>query len=228
MFSVTSFPHFGQYGINFTPRVNIEGWVFKIYTIQTLKKVICGTNAFYTEGEEMGDTVWERRQRRGPGEAIISAIAVGAVFILIGMVFVLASPNNLWDKIVAFFSNLTTRDFPNTTITLPAPANPGAHGVLYTALFQFSFGIAILQVIILALRLAVHSRLGRIAETIGNLIFWAGATYLISVYLNSSTTLTMWFSFWAALLITIGLSIVVRVLVQMAGRSKPSAFTKPA
>jgi hypothetical protein len=161
---------------------------------------------------------WERRHRREPGDAIISAIAVGAVFILIGLVFVLALPNNLWDKIVGFFNNIPTTQVPHTTLTLPAPANPGAHEVLYTALFQFSLGIAALQVVILALRFALHSRIGRIAETMGNLVFWAGAGYLVNAYLNSSTTLTAWFSFWAALLVIVGLSVIARALVRIIAR----------
>jgi hypothetical protein len=161
---------------------------------------------------------WPRRRARGPGDAIISAVAIGAVFILIGLVFVLALPNNLWDRIVAFFSNLTTRPVSGIGITLPAPANPGAHAVLYTAIFQFSLGITFLQVVILALRIGLGSHIGRIAETIGNLVFWAGTSYLVRVYLNSSTTLTAWFSFWAAILVVVGLSIIARALVLMVKR----------
>jgi hypothetical protein len=161
----------------------------------------------------------ERRHRvREPSDAIISAVAVGAVFILIGLVFVLALPNNLWDKIIGFFSNITARQVPHTSITLPAPANPGAHVVFYNAIFQFSLGIAFLQVVILAMRLGLGSRIGRIAETIGNLVFWLGASYVVRVYLNSSTTLTAWFTFWAAILVVVGLSIVARAVVLLAKR----------
>ncbi len=161
---------------------------------------------------------WERHRIRGPGDAIISAFAVGAVFILIGLVFVLALPNNLWDRTVGFFTNLATRQVPGIGITLPAPANPGAHAVFYNAIFQFSLGIAFLQVVILALRLGLGSRIGRIAETIGNLVFWIGASYLVRVYLNSSTTLTAWFSFWAVILVVVGLSIIARTLVHIIKR----------
>ncbi len=161
---------------------------------------------------------WGRRRDRGPGEPIISAVAVGAVFILIGLVFVLALPNNLWDKTIGFFSNLTPRDVPGTSITLIAPANPGSHAVFYNAVFQFSLGIAFLQVVILALRFGLGSRASRIAETIGNLVFWVGASYSEHVYLNASTSLVAWYSFWAVLIIVVGLSIIARVLVLMAKR----------
>jgi hypothetical protein len=168
---------------------------------------------------KMGEKpAWERRRNRGPGDSIISAISVGAVFILIGLVFVLAQPNSLWDKTISFFSSLTGRQVPGIAINLPAPANPGAHAVFYTAVFQFSLGLAFLQILVLALRIGFGSRVHRIAETVGNLVFWFGASYLASTYLNSATTLKTWFAFWAGLLIVLGLSIIARAAVQLSKR----------
>ena len=157
--------------------------------------------------------VWERSRNRGPGESIVSAISVGAVFILIGLVFVLALPNSLWDQTIAFFRNFTSRQVPGIGITLPAPINPGGHAVFYTAVFQFSLGLAFLQILVLALRIGFGSRIHKIAETVGNLVFWFGASYLVNMYLNSSTTLNIWFAFWATILIVLGLSIVARAAV---------------
>jgi hypothetical protein len=159
---------------------------------------------------------WERRLKRGPGESIISAISVGAVFILIGLVFILALPNSLWDSTIRFFTSLTTRQVPGIGIALPAPINPGGHTVFYTAVFQFSLGLAFLQILVLFLRFGFVSRIHKLAETVGNLIFWFGASYLAYTYLNSSTTLNMWFAFWAGILIVIGLSIVARAAVSLA------------
>ena len=161
---------------------------------------------------------WERRGIRGPHEGIISALSVGAVFILFGLVFVLASPNNLWDKIIAFFSNITAGTIPGTSIVLPTPANPGIHTVFYNAVFQLSLGIAFLEVLVLALRVGFGSGIRRIAETSGNLVFWFGASALARTYLNSSTMLREWFAFWALILVVLGLSIVVRAAVQLAKR----------
>jgi len=155
---------------------------------------------------------------RGPGEAMVGAVSVGAVFVLIGLVFVLALPNNLWDRTISFFSNLTTSQVPGIAIALPAPANPGAHAVFYTAVFQFSLGLAFLQILVLALRFGWGSRISRIAESVGNLVFWFGASYLEHVYLSSSTTLNTWFAFWAAILVVLGLSIVARAAVLLAKR----------
>jgi hypothetical protein len=162
---------------------------------------------------------WEKRHIRGPHDAIISAISVGAVFILFGLVFVLALPNNLWDKTIAFFTNLTGRNVPGINgLVLPAPANPGMHAVFYTAVFQFSLGIAFLQVLTLALRLSFGSPIRRIAETVGNLIFWFGASALDITYLNSSTMIRDWFTYWALIIVVLGFSIVARGVVLLARR----------
>jgi hypothetical protein len=144
---------------------------------------------------------------------------VGAVFILLGLVFVLALPNNLWDKTIAFFTNLTTRNVPGIQgLVLPAPANPGMHMVFYTAIFQFTLGVAFLQVLTLALRVGFGSRIRRISETIGNIVFWFGAAYLDRTYLNSSTTTSTWFTFWALILVVLGFSIVARGAILLARR----------
>jgi hypothetical protein len=152
------------------------------------------------------------------GESLISAISVGAVFILIGMVFVLAQPSSLWDSIVTFFSSFTLRSVPRTGISLPAPANTAAHAVLYTAAFQFCIGLGILQVILLALRLMMYSPIGKTAKTVGHLVYWFGASYLITTYLNNTTTINRWFMFWAGILIMLGLSLIARAFVLLVKR----------
>jgi hypothetical protein len=168
------------------------------------------------------DSRWGRRHVREPHEGIISAVAVGAVFILLGLVFVLALPNNLWEDTVGFFSNLTARQVGTSGLFLPAPAIPSANMnvVFYTAVFQFSLGIAFLQVLILALRVGFGSPIRRVAETIGNLIFWFGAAALENIYLNRSTTTNSWFTFWALLLVVIGLSIIARGAILLAKRPR--------
>ena len=159
-----------------------------------------------------------RTRAHNTGESIISGVSVGAVFILIGVVFVFAHPGRLWDGIVSFFSNLTLREVPNLIISLPAPSNPAAHAVVYTAAFQFSIGIGVLQIILLALRLAMNSPISRTAETVGNLVYWFGAAYLITLYLGDTTNITQWFTFWSAILVMLGLSLVARALVLLVKR----------
>jgi hypothetical protein len=42
--------------------------------------------------------------------------------------------------------------------------------VLYTAAFQFCIGLGVLQVVLLAIRLAMGSPIRKTAETVGNLV----------------------------------------------------------
>lgn len=153
-----------------------------------------------------------------PGEAIINAVSVGVVFILLGLVFVLALPHNLFEAIIAFFRNMTIRSVGGTSLQLPAPANLGVHTILYAAVFQFTLGLALLQILILILRIGFGSPIRKISETAGSLVFWAGAAYLVYLYLNASTMLREWFVFWAGIIIVIGISIIVRGLVRLARR----------
>ena len=151
-------------------------------------------------------------------ERVYSAISAGAFFILIGIVYVINLPSSLWDAIVEFFSSLTLAQIPSTGIYLPAPVSPASHTVLYGAVFQFCIGLGILQVIFLVLRLMMNSPTGKIAETIGNLVYWFGEGYLVTTYLNSTTTISKWFVFWAGILIILGLSFIARAFVFLAKR----------
>jgi hypothetical protein len=158
------------------------------------------------------------RQRHEFGEGIISAISVGAVFILIGIAFV--TTPDLWGKIVNFFNSTNITQVSNTAIYLPAPINPAAHTGLYAAAAQFALGFGILQILLLALRLAMRSRIRRIAETVGGLVFWFGTYYLITTALNAPITLETWFVFWAEIIILIGVSLIVRAPILLVGRHR--------
>ena len=149
-------------------------------------------------------------------EGILSAVSVGAVFILIGLIFV-ATPG-LWEKIVSFFNDFTTTQVPGMGISLPAPAVPAAHAQLYVAVSQFSVGLVILEILLVAMRLIARSPTRRLAQEVGNLVFWLGAAYLISTLLNNTTTLSIWFGFWAGILVVLGLSLIARALVLLAKR----------
>ena len=93
-----------------------------------------------------------------------------------------------------------------------------AHTVLYGAVFQFCIGLGILQIIFLLLRLMMNSPISKTAETMGNLVYWFGAGYLVTTYLNSTTNMSDWFVFWAGILVVLGLSFVARAFVLFAKR----------
>ena len=155
-------------------------------------------------------------RKRTTAETIIGAISAGTALILIGAVYVAALPNSLWEKTVAFFSSFNVTTVPSTEIQLPAPTELGTHTVVYNAAFQFCIGIAILQIIILALRILWRSPIDKTSETVGNLVFWFGACYLVPTFLNSATIPATWFGFWAALIIVIGISLIARAVVYLA------------
>ena len=146
-------------------------------------------------------------------EGIISAISVGFLFILFGSIYVLALPTSLFEKVVAFFTSLSSRQVPGTSIFLLAPTSPAAHSVFYTAVFQFCVGLAFLQLVVLILRLAWNSTAAKTAETLGSLVFWSGAALLSTTFLNAYTTVNTWFAFWAGILVMMGASLIARSIV---------------
>lgn len=157
------------------------------------------------------------RKEWGWHEGLITAVAVGGTFILIGLIVILTP--NFTSKVGAFFGDFTFVYYPfgSGTISFPAPENPQIHLSLFTSAMYFAVGIAVLQMVILPLRLAFKSRLSRIAETVGNLVFWAGAVVVANVFLLAGTV-DGWFQFWASLIIIVGVSLIIRGIVQFAKR----------
>ena len=151
-------------------------------------------------------------------ENLFTAIYVGALFIILAVVYFSNLPYSLWDQIVDFFSSLTLSPIPNTGIPLPAPENPTAHVGLYTAAFQFAIGIGILEILILLLRVYFHSPVARKAETVENIVFWLGTSFLIISYLVNITLQSEWFAFWAGILMLFGFSLIVRAFILLAKR----------
>lgn len=155
-------------------------------------------------------------------ERIYSAISAGGLFILIGIVYVINLPSSLLNEVIDFFTNFSLGRVPTTDIWLPAPLSPASHAVLYGAVFQVCIGIGILQIIMLMLRFTSQSPIGKTAETMGNLVYWFGSAYLVATYLNSTTTLSKWFVYWAGILIILGLSFIARSFVLYAKKRMSS------
>jgi len=151
-------------------------------------------------------------------ENLVTAIYVGAVFILLAAVYFVNLPNSLWNNVVDFFSSLTLAQIPGGGFSLPAPIAPASHIVLYVAIFQFTLGVGIIEIIVLALRIRLRSPVARKAETIGNIVFWLGASYLAITYLVNMTIMAEWFVFWAGIILLGGLSLVARAFVLIAKR----------
>jgi hypothetical protein len=156
------------------------------------------------------------------GEGLISAVSTGLFFVLVGVIFIINQ--NLWSKIQEFLNSFTIARVANTSVNLPVPSPPAAYTAVYSAAFQFALGIGALQILILAMRLTIGSRIRRTAQTVGSLVFWFGTAYALSILAGTKSTFalsqqqTMWFQFWAAIIILIGLSLIARAAVLLAAR----------
>jgi hypothetical protein len=146
-------------------------------------------------------------------ESLFTALYIGAILILIAIVYVMNL--SIWNQIINFFTSLTLVQVPSTGFPLPAPSIPSEHVPLYNSVFQFSLGIGIIEIFILCLRVSWHSPVDRKAETIENIVFWLGASYLIGAYLVNMIIAAEWFVFWAAIILTFGLALLTRAAVIM-------------
>jgi len=155
--------------------------------------------------------VFQPRYREG----LLSAISAGFFFILIGVIFV--TTPNLFDNILAFFSDFDIVNVPNTVIHLPAPkyppTSPSANSAVYSAAWQFSLVWSFFQIVFVVLRFIAGSPWSKKAETASNIVFWLGTSYLIQTLLNETATTTTWFVFWAEIIMLIGVSLIVRAFI---------------
>lgn len=140
------------------------------------------------------------------GESIITVISVGFVLVLLGTLFIITP--NLFGGIIDLFGDFELIDVPNSDLTLPGPASPGDFTVVYVAAAQLSFAIGIFQIVILALRFVFASPWRKKAETVGNLVFWLGAGFLIQTFLLATNV--QWFVFWSTIMMLFGVSLIAR------------------
>jgi hypothetical protein len=159
--------------------------------------------------------VLKARAYKNP-EGIFSAIYIGTILIVISLIFI--AHGTILIGLTNFFSSLTLAQVPGTGIYLPAPIAPTAHVDLFSAGFQFCLGLGLMELVILGLRFLFNSPLKRKAETIENVVFWFGASYLITAYLNNSATINTWFVFWAGIILIFGLSLIARAFVLLVKR----------
>ena len=149
-------------------------------------------------------------------ESLVTYVYVGAIFIILALVFVLNT--GISGKIINFFSTLTLAQVPGTNIALPAPSIPSAHTQLYDIGFQFTISVGILEIVTLMVRILLHSPFARKAETIQNLVFWLGTSFLIMTYLINIILQTEWFVFWSGIILIAGLALVTRALIILLAR----------
>jgi len=153
-------------------------------------------------------------------EGVISGVSAGFFFVVIGALFVIHP--TLLGKILDFFRDFEMVRVPNISIviTLPAPAYPLSHRLVYSAVEQFSFVWGIFQIAILALRFFARSPWNKKAETVSNIVFSFGTGFLTRTFLIETIRfphiidpLTRWFVFWSGIIMLIGVSLIIRAIV---------------
>jgi hypothetical protein len=144
-------------------------------------------------------------------EGFFFAIVALFFFSLVSWFF--ATTPNLNTDISDFIKGFTLEQAPNSSIMLPAPAVPSAFTAVYVVAAQWCLIWGFFEVFLVVLRFGVRSSSGRKVETLTNLIWWFGAYYLISIFLNASTTILIWFVFWSAIIMLLGAQLVIRGLI---------------
>ena len=164
----------------------------------------------------MNRNTFGRQNKLSFSEGFITALSVGGFFIILGLVFVLTP--GTWHAADTFFRDLkivnVSTNSNMASLNVPAPANPAMHADFYSAIFNFCVGIGILQIAVLALRLIFRSHIRRISNSVGDLIFWFGAAFSVNTFLLAGTLKGFW-QFWAALLMILGVSIIVRGIIYL-------------
>lgn len=146
-------------------------------------------------------------------ERLLSVSSIGFFLILIGMIFVLIP--GFFNSLLTFFKDLGLVQVPNvfTGIVLPAPKNPADHTTVYSAASWFSFGWGIFLVALLVVRVLANSPLKKKAQNASDIFYWLANGFLIGHFLNETTTTVMWFSYWGAIIMLLGVSLIIRALI---------------
>jgi hypothetical protein len=135
----------------------------------------------------------------------------GFFLILIGALLVVIPnlPTHVETFVRSF--NQTEPIYPNVYFPVPNPSVDNTE--FYRALMYFCLTFGIFQIVLLILRFALKSSLHRKAETLGGVVFWFGVGIFANVLVTDGST--FWFLFIGGLVVSIGLSIMVRAVVAM-------------
>jgi hypothetical protein len=146
-------------------------------------------------------------------ETLISVTSVGAFLILLGLIII--STPDFFGKLLSFFNDFDLIQVPNVIagVRLPAPRHPANHTAIYSAASWFSFGWGIFLVAMLLVRILANSPLQKKAENASDIFNSLANGFLIGYFLNGTTNTVMWFSYWTALIMLLGISLLIRGLI---------------
>jgi len=138
----------------------------------------------------------------------LGILSFGFFVLLLGAMWV-ATPN-LSEEVKTFFNPENWR-LQNVTENITFPRPERHYPVLYTAAMQFCIIFGAFQIAILALRFFLHEPLDRIEETLGGIVLWFSFSFFLNLLTNEAIS---WFSFLAGIIVSVGLSIIVRGIVK--------------
>jgi hypothetical protein len=131
-----------------------------------------------------------------------------------GTLFLVTS--GLFEGVIDFFKDFDTIRVLSTDVYLPAPRTLTSHMVVYETARLFCLYWGVFLVALLILRFLIHSSWRKKAENLSDIVFWLGAMYLIQTMLldvSVALSYTDWFAFWAAIIMLLGVSLIVRAIV---------------
>jgi len=146
-------------------------------------------------------------------ERLISVSSLGFFLVLIGIIFALT--HGFFSAFLTFFKDLGLVQVPNvyTWVVLPAPKNPADHTTVYSVASWFSFVWGIFLVALLVVRILADSPLKKKAQNVSDIFYWLANGFLIGYFLNETTTTVMWFSYWSAVIMLLGVSLIIRACI---------------
>jgi drug/metabolite transporter superfamily protein YnfA len=160
------------------------------------------------EEECFGGRRREEREKRD----WFGLVEFGFFLILIGTIL-LVTPS-ISGRIENFIKDFEIREiYPG--VFLPAPLND--HPTAYKTGMYFCLAFGVFEIIILILRFVQKSPFGKKAGTLGGIVFWLGAAIFANALVTGRSA--NWFLFIGGLIVSIGLSIMVRALASVVSRS---------
>ena len=150
-------------------------------------------------------------------ENLFTAIYIGALFIILAAVYFSHLPSSLWDELVNFFTSLTLSPVPGTRHTVACTLEPCGTWI-YISRFSIRHCHWHHRNRNSSSEILLRSPVARKAETVENIVFWLGASFLTIAYLVNMTIAAEWFVFWAGILMLFGLSLITRAFVLLAKR----------
>jgi hypothetical protein len=126
------------------------------------------------------------------------------VFLVLAGAFLAAYP--LTDEIRAFIGDLKAAPLFDW-IYYPAPSSP--HPFLYLIVRNFAIAWSAWLALLMVVQLVSKDRTGRVAQTLGDCVFWVGAACLLEKIRIGEVA---YGSFLALLVVVAGLSMITRAL----------------